>query len=133
MKRTSVLFVAASILFAASSHTVADDEEFHPELKKLAIGKIYKVAQNDSLIEAIMDHNKKTKSYKQSHIDALDNQWREEIGAGDQPLITSLLSTKVSQYLKRVQHESDGLFTEIFVMGKKGINVAQSAITSDYW
>lgn len=133
MKPTSVLFLAASILIAATSNTIADDEEFHSALKELAIGKIYKIAQSNLLIDAIVKHNKKSKSYKQTQIDALDRQWREEIGVGDQPLIVSLLSTDASRYLKNVQSESDGLFTEIFIMDKKGINVAQSAVTSDYW
>ena len=133
MKPTLVLLIAASALFIATSTTIADDEEFHPALKKLAIGQIYKIAQNELLIDAIAEHNIKSKSYKQDKIDALDRQWREEIGASDQPLIMSILSTGVSRYLKKVQMESDGLFTEIFIMDQKGINVAQSAITSDYW
>ncbi|PCI05613.1 MAG: hypothetical protein COB78_03180 [Hyphomicrobiales bacterium] len=133
MKPTTVLLLAASILFAAPSTTIADDDEFHPALKELAIGQIYKIAQNDLLIDAVIEHNKKSKSYKQAQIDSMDRQWREEIGAGDQPLIESLLSTDVSRYLKKVQSESRGLFTEIFIMDKRGINVAQSAITSDYW
>lgn len=133
MKPTSVLLLAASTLFAVTSTTIADDDEFHPALKELAIGQIYKIAQNDLLIDAVIKHNKKSKSYKQDQINSLDRQWQEEIGAGDQPLITSLLSSEVSLYLKKVQSESDGLFTEIFIMDKKGINVAQSAITSDYW
>lgn len=133
MKPTPMLLLAASVLLAATSTTIADDNGFHPALKELAIGQIYEIAQNDLLIDAVIEHNKKTKSYKQDQIDALDRQWREEIGAGDQPLISFLLSSEASIYLKKVQTESDGLFTEIFIMDKKGINVAQSAITSDYW
>lgn len=133
MKPTSVLLLAASILFAATSLTIADDDEFHPALQKLAISKIYNIAQSELLIEAIVEHNKKSKSYKRAQIYALDRQWREEIGAGDQPLIESLLLSEASRYLKNIQNKSDGLFTEIFIMDNKGINVAQSAITSDYW
>jgi hypothetical protein len=32
-----------------------------------------------------------------------------------------------------VQEESGGRFTEIFATDAKGLNVAQSTITSDYW
>lgn len=133
MKPISVLLSAATILAAATSTTIADDGEYHPALKQLAIGQIYKIAQNDLLIDAIAEHNKKSKSYKQTKIDTLDRQWREEIAIGDQPLIQSILSSKASRFLKKVQRDSGGLFTEIFIMDKKGINVAQSAVTSDYW
>jgi hypothetical protein len=32
-----------------------------------------------------------------------------------------------------MQEESGGLFTEIFAMDAKGLNAAQSVVTSDYW
>ena len=35
--------------------------------------------------------------------------------------------------LVEAQAQSGGLFTEIFVMDARGLNVAQSTVTSDYW
>lgn len=69
----------------------------------------------------------------QDDIDRLDAQWRAERDAQDQPLITSVLSNPLSTYLLRIQAGAGGLFTEIFVMDMSGLNVGQSAITSDYW
>jgi hypothetical protein len=51
----------------------------------------------------------------------------------DQPLITAVLSSPLSNYLTRIQARSRGLYTEIFVMDAKGLNAGQSAITSDFW
>ena len=68
-----------------------------------------------------------------AEIDALDKQWRAEREADLQPLITSVLTGPVSSYLTRIQARSVGLFTEIFVMDRNGLNVGQSAITTDYW
>lgn len=72
-------------------------------------------------------------SLGQSEIDALDTQWREEREADDKPLISATLSAPLSIYLLRVQAGSLGLYPEIFVMDANGLNVGQSAITSDYW
>lgn len=68
-----------------------------------------------------------------AEIDVLDKQWRAEREVDDQPLITSVLANPLSSYLIRVQANSVGLFTEIFVMDTNGLNAGQSAITSDYW
>ena len=69
----------------------------------------------------------------QAAIDALDQQWRAETEADDQPLISATLSGPLSSYLTRIQASALGLYTEIFVVDSKGLNVGQSAITSDYW
>lgn len=66
-------------------------------------------------------------------IDALDKQWRAERGKEDQPLIAAVLSNPLSNYLTQIQAASAGLYTEIFVMDKLGLNVGQSGITSDFW
>jgi hypothetical protein len=69
----------------------------------------------------------------QAGIDALDKQWRAEREVEDQPLITAVLSSPLSNYLTRIQARSRGLYTEIFVMDAKGLNAGQSSITSDFW
>lgn len=63
----------------------------------------------------------------------LDKQWRAERKAADQPLIAAVLSSPLSAYLTKIQAQSLGLYTEIFVMDAKGLNAGQSAVTSDYW
>jgi len=58
---------------------------------------------------------------------------RAEREIDDKPLISETLSAPLSVYLLRIQADNLGLFTEIFVMDSNGLNVGQSAITSDYW
>jgi len=70
---------------------------------------------------------------EQARIDALDQQWRAEREVEDQPLITAVLSSPLSSYLTRIQSDSQGLFSAIFVMDAVGLNAGQSAITSDFW
>ncbi|MFD2205656.1 hypothetical protein [Kiloniella antarctica] len=82
---------------------------------------------------SIVAQNKKYGSIAQSEVDTLDKQWRAERDKEDQPLIATTLSSPLSNYLTQIQAASGGLFTEIFIMDAKGLNVGQSAITSDFW
>lgn len=83
--------------------------------------------------EALRSRNEGETQLEQSEIDALDAKWREETKTEDQPLITSVLANPLSSYLYRIQARSVGLFTEVFVMDRNGLNVGQSSVTSDYW
>jgi hypothetical protein len=69
----------------------------------------------------------------QAGIDALDNEWKAESKTEKQPLIAEMLSSPLSNYLLYLQAQSAGLYTEMFVMDEKGLNVGQSSVTSDYW
>jgi merozoite surface antigen 2c len=77
--------------------------------------------------------NGRTGEVAQDQIDKLDKQWRAERKEQVQPMVAAVLSNPLSNYLTQIQAASGGLYTEIFVMDSKGLNVGQSAITSDYW
>lgn len=81
----------------------------------------------------IKAQNLRHKDLTQDQIDALDKQWRAERKSDQQPLVAQLYGNPLSAYLTRIQADSDGLYTEIFVMDSRGLNVGQSAVTSDYW
>lgn len=82
---------------------------------------------------AIRAQNERHASIDQATIDRLDKQWRAETKAGDQPLIAQLMGSPFSAYLVRIKAESQGLFSEVFVTDKVGLNVGQSSVTTDYW
>ncbi|WP_222104332.1 PDC sensor domain-containing protein [Shewanella algae] len=63
----------------------------------------------------------------------MDKQWRAQVAAADKPLVDKLLNNPLSDFLRQKLQQSNGLYTEIFVMDDKGLNVGQSAMTSDYW
>jgi hypothetical protein len=90
-------------------------------------------ANSNVVFLTLDDRNKKNKDLDEAKIDSLDKQWRAERKESDQPLITAVLSSPLSGYLTRIQANSLGLYTEIFVIDAKGLNAGQSAITSDYW
>lgn len=111
----------------------AGANEFENELKGLAAGKIAEIAAAGEVVSAVKEQNGVTGSYDQAKIDELDGKWREEADAVDQPMIDEVLEKPLSVYLADVQEASGGLFTEIFVMDAKGLNVGQSDVTSDFW
>lgn len=131
MKKTLIGFGLVACLGMVPLQAQAND--YADGLTKLAKEKISTFAQSADVIAAIKAQNAKTKDYDQAKITELDNQWRAETEAPDQPMIDGVLDYPVSKQLAEVQEASDGLYTEIFVMDAKGLNVAQSDATSDFW
>ena len=86
-----------------------------------------------ALIAAIKNQNAAHAGLTQAEIDALDLTWRAEAKAGGGALVDDLMGRPVSLWLAEKQLQSAGFITEAFVMDDKGLNVAQSAVTSDYW
>ncbi|MFC3052057.1 hypothetical protein [Kordiimonas pumila] len=82
---------------------------------------------------SVAKQNERLGSISEKEILKLDNQWRSEREANDQPLIAPTLNNPLSTYLTQIQAGSGGLYTEIFIMDNKGLNVGQSSITSDFW
>lgn len=113
--------------------SLAQENEFAGPLTELANGKLREIAQNEAVVAAVAAQNATSAGYDQAKIDQLDSQWRAEVGGASKPLIDATLATDASKWLAQVQEESGGLFTEIFVTDAKGLNVAQSTVTSDYW
>jgi hypothetical protein len=128
--RTLTLLAAAGFV-AFSGPAFAND--FAVELKSLAESRIKEIAATPDLVAAIKAQNVTTGGYDQARVDELDKTWRAEADAVDQPMIDAVLNSPASAILTAAREGSEGLFTEIFVMDAKGLNVAQSDPTSDYW
>lgn len=88
---------------------------------------------SDTIIAAIHAQNAQTVDYDQARIDALDTTWRAEVGSGDAPLIGSVIGSDAARVLSDAVDASAGMITEVFIMDARGLNVASSAPTSDYW
>jgi hypothetical protein len=131
--RTLGRIALATGLSIPCAAAIAQDNEFAAPLTELANVKLREIAGNSAIIAAVAAQNAVTAGYDQAMIDALDQQWRAEVSAAAKPLIDATLANEASKWLVGVQAEAGGLFTEIFVMDAKGLNVAQSTVTSDYW
>jgi len=129
--RIPAFIVAAVAAITFSGLAIAD--EFEAPMKKLAGSEIQMWVKDPIVVNAVKAQNQKHASLTQADIDRLDKQWRAETGASSQPMIQAVLSNGLSKFLKGKKDAGNGLYTEIFVMDNKGLNVGQSDITSDYW
>jgi opacity protein-like surface antigen len=107
--------------------------EFTAPITKLADTKVRQWIKDPAIIDAVKAQNQKHAGLTQADIDALDKKWRAETGSSSQPMIQAVLSNSLSKFLKTKKESSKGLYTEIFVMDNKGLNVGQSDVSSDYW
>ncbi|MFQ1702913.1 type IV pili methyl-accepting chemotaxis transducer N-terminal domain-containing protein [Loktanella agnita] len=88
---------------------------------------------NPALIAAINTQNAAHQSLTEEQIIALDQDWRAEATAGGGTMISTTLGSAVSTWLGTQQQATAGFVTEVFIMDNRGLNVAQSVETSDYW
>lgn len=131
MKQLYTALAASLVLMTSISLVSAHQHEL--ALAEIAKNDLPKWLYNPLTIDGIKAQNTKTRDMPEAEIIKLDNQWREEVDASSQPLIKEVLNSPLSAYLKQVKVDSQGLFTEIFVMDARGMNVGQSDVTSDYW
>lgn len=128
--RKSIFAVLALVLFAPAAFAAGEHEG---PIKDLVESTIKNWTADPAIISAVKAQNVKHAGLSQGDIDALDKEWRAQTSAGAKPLIDELLGRPASKKLVGFKNEGAGLFTEIFVMDAKGLNVAQSDMTSDYW
>ncbi|MEM7613939.1 MAG: type IV pili methyl-accepting chemotaxis transducer N-terminal domain-containing protein [Pseudomonadota bacterium] len=102
-------------------------------LAEMAVTTLVSWVEDPALIEAVKAQNASHADLQQADVDALDLQWRAEADANSGPLIADLMERPVSIDLRDKQVATAGFINEIFVMDFLGLNVAQSAVTSDYW
>lgn len=121
---------AASLSLLLWTGTAAADERL---LRDYVVDEIHQWSNSPVVLLTLEASNQRYAGLDQAGIDALDQQWRAEREVADQPLITAVLSSPLSNYLTKIQARSRGLYTEIFVMDARGLNAGQSAITSDFW
>lgn len=132
MKSVKFAALIAVVAFSAMP-SFAEENPYAAQLTEFANGQLKQIAADASLIAAITVQNGESAGYDQAKIDELDTQWRAEVDAAAKPLIDKVLGTDASKALLAAQEASGGLITEIFATDAKGLNVAQSTVTSDYW
>lgn len=124
-------FVIATAFALCSS--VAFAEEAHVAPVKDYVNTKVTWLKDPAIISAVKAQNAKNAALTEADILALDKKWRAEVDAADKPTINAVLNNSASAFLKEKQAASSGVISEVFVMDNKGLNVAQSDVTSDYW
>jgi len=120
-----------AILLTAAPALATDD--FTPALQAYLASDIASWAADPALVAAIAAQNAVTGGYDQAKIDALDQEWQDSVGAGDNALVSSVLTGPAADALRAKVAASGGKITEAFITDAKGLNVAASDPTSDYW
>ena len=85
------------------------------------------------LLDAVRTQNQTTAALTEAQILDLDREWRAEVGQTVMPTISEFLAKPLSVFLAEQVASSDGQLVEVFVMDSRGLNVAASDVTSDYW
>lgn len=86
-----------------------------------------------NLIDAIRQQNATTAAYSQAQIDQMDLDWRAQVGQPDAALVATVLGNPAAEALRSRVNSTGGVVTEVFAMDQRGLNVAASHATSDYW
>lgn len=125
-----LLSLAVCFGLAASASQAAD---YAPAMQSYLESDIMAWATDPVILQAIRAQNAVTAAYDQAQIDALDTAWRAEVGTSAMPTIAPVLTSAAADYLRSKVKESSGAITEIFLMDARGLNVAVSDTTSDFW
>lgn len=103
------------------------------KLMRMVEARLLPVARSIEVTSAVIDANRQRGEISAEEIRQLDRQWVRELEAGTPELISQIQASRLSQYLNVVEAKEAGLFTEILVMDRFGLNVGISRVTSDYW
>ncbi len=124
-----------AILLSGLFYPVAASAESPPPslIDAKVLAQIREVLARPVVTISVQAQNRYYGQLSAEDIDKLDKQWRAERESDDQPLIGAVMSSPLSTYLTLVQAQSQGLYSEVFVMDRNGLNVGQGAVTSDFW
>ncbi len=111
----------------------AQANEFAPQMRAELEGRLSAWISAPVIVAAVQAQNADTAGYDQARIDTLDRTWRAEVGKAATPMIAPVIGNAAARFLREKIAQSDGRIVEVFVMDAKGLNVAASAPTSDYW
>lgn len=90
-------------------------------------------SQQPTVLITLRAWNERHEDLTQADIDRMDQEWRAQTKSEQKPLIAEILGAPLSAMLLRYQADSGGKLIETFVVDKNGLNVGQSAVTTDYW
>jgi hypothetical protein len=135
MGRWRFIGVIAALGLCLTSHPRAvSAEPAYMSVVREYVDKLVRPMIATPMIRAsIKAQNAKFGDVSQMDIKVLDDTYRAEIKTGEWQMVSRLLNSPVSRYLKSKQDDSQGTIVEIFVTDRHGLNVGQSTVTNDYW
>lgn len=123
-------FVLVTALCLAAQSAAAGAVE--DNMKSYVEAEVRAWFSDPTVVAAVQASNLAHAALSPGDIAPLDAQWEAEIGTGG-PLIAQVKDSAASSFLREKVAAAGGKVTEIIVMDNKGLNVAVSDVTSDYW
>lgn len=126
--------VAAPLALALSAALAvpAAAEDIGGKMRNLANGAVKDWLSQSIVMNSVRAQNARYAGIDEQRILELDGAWRDQTLTGG-PMIDTVLANPLSEFLRGVQEQSQGRFSEIFITDAYGLNVGQSAVTSDFW
>jgi len=125
-----VIIPAVAEAFLAGT---AGANEFEPAIQAYFDPELSAPSSAPVVVSAISAQNGKTASCAQAQIDELDRIWRAEVVMAGSAMIRSDPDNPAAGCPSAKLEEAGGAIAGIFVMDARGLNVAASSVTSDYW
>lgn len=132
MSRRTPYAILICAVFLASLPQLALPGKGQSPIATFVAAHLVPLAEHPAVVGAIRAQNKVTTGYDTAQIEALDQQWRDEIDT-DSDLINSVLAHDTIPYLRSVIQASSGRMTQIVLLDARGLTVAASDRTPDYW
>lgn len=107
--------------------------DYSNDLQDLINSHMKQWAQREIVIDAVKAQNEKHADLSLSDMKILNARWLGEKRKNKRPLTTKLLENEFSDYLRKIQEDGEGVYTEIIVTDNNGMNVGQSILSENYW
>lgn len=125
---------AIAMAFAASQNAFAiEDAVADRAMTAFAIAQFESWIDGPEVVNAIRAQNQSSKDLSPDDILTLDAEWRSQFNAANQPMIDEVMNNSLSRFLVRQVTQARGKVTEVIVVDAQGLNVGQSALTTDFW
>lgn len=102
-------------------------------IKDLLQSKIEQWKRLPLLSATLMKHNLQNEAMDTQAILERDGSWISAFLRNDQSYAEEFIDRDLSTELRELKKQTQGIITEIIVIDERGINVAVSDMTSDYW
>lgn len=122
----------AAINLCNPEHFALSPQE-QQRMRALLSRKLERWRHLPGLDDALRQRNKTAANLSVKAVQALDAQWMEAFAQNNLAFAMSLVNQPLSAQLREIKKQADGLLTEIIVADRRGLNLAISDITSDYW
>ncbi|MEL6571764.1 MAG: hypothetical protein AAFQ64_08910 [Pseudomonadota bacterium] len=123
--------LSAALLCCLAQSATAN--EFETAMRDFVDQNVAGWATSPILVQAIKAQNTSTTLLPQTTIDEMDATWRVQANSVCGGALLDVLSNPAAAFLRERVAATDGAITEALLMDARGLNVAATRPTTDYW